>query len=118
MEAASMLLFLLRDNLPERSYVPQPVAPAKGGYALELLASGLSLSAWCVLRLASAHGESFAVDSALALPCLALGLWVILRSVRRLGANARRGRPGKKSPHIDRRAQRRRQRVQRAKGRF
>ena len=112
-----MLLFLLRDNLRELPYSPHRAGPAKVEYTAELLASGAFLSAWCVLRLLSAHGESFAVDRALALPCLAFGLWVVVSAVQRLSLNALRGRPRKKSLHMAKRAQRRRQRVQRAKRR-
>ena len=112
-----MLLFLLRD-FREPSYVPLPTTPTKGGYAAELLTSGLFLSAWCVLRLFAAHGESFAVDRALALPCLALGLWVVLRSLRSLGVGRGRSRSrNKRRLHVAKRAQRRRLRVGRVKGR-
>jgi hypothetical protein len=111
-----MLLFLLRDNLPEPGYAPRPTAPTKGAYAVELLASGLFLSVWCVLRLLSAHGDSFVVDCALALPCLVLGLWVVLRSVRSLSPSTGRGRSRTKGLRAARRAHRRRQRLQRVGG--
>ena len=76
-----MLSFLLRDNFREPAYAPPPASSPPDPYAAELLASGLFLSVWCVLRLCAEHGEHFAVDSALAVPCLALGLWVALRSL-------------------------------------
>jgi hypothetical protein len=111
-----MLLFLLRE-FREPSDVPRSTLTT-GGYAAELFTSGLFLSTWSVLRLFSAHGENFAVDRALALPCLALGLWVALRSLRSLVLDAGHGRSRKKKGlHIAKRAQRRRQRVERVKGR-
>jgi len=111
-----MLLFLLRDNLPEPGYAPRPTAPTKGAYAAELLTSGLFLSVWCVLRLLSARGDSFVVDSALALACLALGLWVALCSVRSLSPSTGRGRSRTKDLRAAWRAHRHRQRLQRVCG--
>ena len=84
-----MLLFLLRDNFREPHYAPPSSARAPVPYAVELFVSGLFLSSWCLLRLIAEHGDQLAVDRALALLCLALGVWAMLRS--RLGV-ARRAR--------------------------
>ena len=108
-----MLLFMLRGNRPEPPDAFRPTAAAKGGYAVELLAAGLFLSAWCALRLLSPHGERFYVDSALALACLALGLWVVLRSLRSLELSVGRGHPRQRSARVAKRAQRRRHRLRR-----
>ena len=113
-----MLLFLLRDNSRESPYLTPSAAPSTGAYAPELLVAGLFLSGWCVLRLAGSHGGSFAVDSALAVPCLALGLWAILRSARAPRVSAGCGRPRARVLRGVNRARRRRQRVERATSRY
>jgi hypothetical protein len=108
-----MLLFVLRDNFREAPYTPS-AAPSAGACAPELLIAGLFLSGWCVLRLAGSHAGSFAVDSALAVPCLAFGLWAILRSARALSVSIGRGRPRECVQRAVNRSHRRRQRVERA----
>ena len=107
-----MLLFLLRDNFREPPLVPPLARPTEGAYARELAASGLLLSAWCALRLLAAHGENFAVDVVLAVPCLAFGLWVAWQSAGALWG-ARRSPPAR-ALRVAKRAQRRLRRLQRA----
>ena len=109
-----MLLFLLRDNSREPLYPIPAAAPSKGAYAPELLVAGLFLSGWCVLRLAGSHGGSFVVDGALAVPCLALGLWAILRSAQALRVSAGSVRPRVRVLPVVNRAHCRRERVERA----
>jgi len=61
------------------------------------------------------HGERFAVDVALALPCLAFGLWVVLQSARIL--RRARGKPLAKALRAAKRAQRRNRRLTRENAR-
>jgi hypothetical protein len=104
-----MLLFLLRDHFQEPRHVPQLASPLKGAYANELLASGLVLSAWCALRLLAERGEHFAIDFALALPCLAFGLWAVWHSAGAL--RSARGNPLAKALRAAKRARRRSRRL-------
>jgi hypothetical protein len=85
-----MLLFLLREGFGGQ--LPRQAPKAAGSYTGELLVSGLVLSAWCALRFVATRGEYFAVDVVLATPCLALGIWVSLRSGTALAAGRVRRR--------------------------
>jgi hypothetical protein len=76
-----MLLFLLRDSFREPHYAPSGPAQPPAPYAAELFASGLFLSSWCLLRLFAQHGDRLAADRALAVLCLAVGVWAMLRSL-------------------------------------
>jgi hypothetical protein len=82
-----MLLFLLRDNFREPHYAPP--APSQSPYATELFASGLFLSSWCLLRLFAQHGDRLAADRALAVLCLAVGIWAMIRSLLGVARRAR-----------------------------
>jgi hypothetical protein len=84
-----MLLFLLRDNFREPPYAPPAPAQLPVPYAAELFASGLFLSSWCLLRLFGQRGDRLAFDRGVAVLCLAVGVWAMLRSLLGVARRAR-----------------------------
>ncbi len=77
-----MLLFLLHEFRASPDE-PQRALPRLDRDQRALLAAGLFLSLWCMLRLLAARGEHFGVDAALAVSALWLGLRAIRQSFAR-----------------------------------
>jgi hypothetical protein len=87
-----MLLFLAHYPFRETPPLPHRVTSPNGNYTRVLLAAGLFVCFWCCLRLFGTRGAGFALDAVLAVPCLVLGLAVVLRTSRQLRAERRGAR--------------------------